>query len=66
MACSVLEHRKTMMSELLQFYDVYESARRQLLSGERAVAFPAGTVLLRLYANVACLPPQKSGQFGVC
>ena len=56
-ACSDLEHRKTMIAQLRRFYDAYEYARRQLLAGKRAVAFPAGTVWLRLYANVACQPP---------
>jgi REP element-mobilizing transposase RayT len=56
-ACKNAERRKTIIAELRGFYDAYESARRRLLDGERDVEFPAGTVWLRLYANVVCQPP---------
>jgi hypothetical protein len=56
-ACKNAERRKTMIAELRGFYDAYASARRRLLEGERDVEFPAGTVWLRLYANVVCQPP---------
>ena len=56
-ACKNEERRKTMIAELRGFYDAYESARRRLLEGERDVEFPAGTVWLRLHANVVCQPP---------
>jgi hypothetical protein len=56
-ACKNEQRRKTMIAELGGFYDAYESASRRLLEGERDVEFPAGTVWLRLYANVVCKPP---------
>jgi putative transposase len=55
--CKNEERRKTMIAELRGFYDAYQSARHRLLEGERDVEFPAGTVWLRLHANVVCQPP---------
>ena len=56
-ACKNEERRKTMIAELRGFYDAYQCARHRLLEGERDVEFPAGTVWLRLHANVVCQPP---------